>query len=68
MDDLIGTVIGGIFALMAIAFVVYIIVMVVGAALSVVSAGGFIWGGGTALINYISSFKENIIDSNLARA
>ena len=28
-----------------------------------VSAGGVLWGGGTAIVNYAKSFKENIIAS-----
>jgi hypothetical protein len=41
-------------------FIQYIVLPVVGLA----ALAGLIWGGGTALINYIISFKENIIDSN----
>ena len=32
------------------------------------SAGGVLWGGGTAILNYGSSFKENMIDSNRTAA
>lgn len=44
--------------------VLYIVVMVVGAILSVVAFVGTVWGGGTALVNYFQSMKENIYDSN----
>ena len=33
---------------------------------AVAGAGGTLWGGGTAIVNYYKSFKENMIDSNRA--
>lgn len=30
----------------------------------IAGAGGIAWGGGTAVVNYCKSFKENMIDSN----
>ncbi|MDR2094818.1 MAG: hypothetical protein LBP76_04785 [Treponema sp.] len=54
--------------LVIIIFVIWLIIKfiqyVVIPALIIAAAVGFIWGGGTALVNYIISIKENIIDSN----
>ncbi len=68
MDDEIGTIIGLGIALVAIAFVIYCIVILAGILATVASAGGAIWGGGTAIVNYVKSFKENMIDSNIVSA
>lgn len=43
-----------------IAFAWFIIVAVAGIA-------GTVWGGGTALVNYIRSFKKNMIDDNFKK-
>lgn len=43
---------------------VYVISLVAGAIAAAAGVGGLLWGGGTALVNYGRSFKENIIDSN----
>ena len=59
-EELIGLVI----VLAIIAFVVYIIVLLAGIIASVAAGIGVIYGGGTAIINYASSFKENMIESN----
>lgn len=34
----------------------------------IAGAGGIAWGGGTAVVNYCKSFKENMIDSNRVAA
>ncbi len=68
MDDEIGTIIGLGIALVAIAFVIYCIVILAGILATVAGAGGAIWGGGTAIVNYVKSFKENMIDSNMVSA
>ncbi len=47
-----------------IAFIVYLIVLLATIIASIAAAGGTIYGGGYAIKNYISSFKENVIDSN----
>lgn len=59
-----GTLIGFALILGAVILVVYIAILLAGAIAAVAGAGGVLWGGGTALINYGKSFKENIIDSN----
>lgn len=59
-DAIIGLVIG----LAIIAFIVYVIVILASIIAGVAAAGGTIFGGGSAIKNYFSSFKENIIDSN----
>lgn len=68
MDDEIGTIIGLGVALIAVVFVIYCIVILAGIFATVAGAGGAIWGGGTAIINYVKSFKENMIDSNIVSA
>lgn len=59
-DDtaLIGLVIG----LAIILFIVYVVVLVATVIVNV--AVGTVYGAGSAIKNYISSFKENVIDSN----
>lgn len=54
--------------MLAIIAVVCVTVLVAGVITSVAGASGVLWGGGTALINYGKSFKENMIDSNRAVA
>lgn len=68
MDDDFGAIIGLVFILAAIAFVVYCIVILASVIVTVAGAGGVLWGGGTAIVNYCKSFKENMIDSNKAVA
>lgn len=68
MDDEIGAFIALVIILVLIAFIVYCIVILAGILASVAGAGGAIWGGGTAIVNYVKSFKENMIDSNRATA
>ena len=59
---------GGLSALVLIivaaAFLIYCIVMLASAIAAVAGVGGIAWGGGTAIVNYSKSIKENMIDSN----
>ncbi len=64
MDDDFGGIIGIVIGLAIICFIVYVIVMIAAAIAAVAGAGGVLWGGGTAIVNYSKSFKENMIDSN----
>ena len=64
MDDDFGGIIGFVLILALIAFVIYITVMIASVLAAVAGAGGTVWGGGTAIVNYYKSFKENMIDSN----
>ena len=65
MDDW-GGLIGIVLAIAAIIFVIYVIVMIASILAAVAGGAGVLWGGGTAIVNYGKSFKENMIDSNLA--
>lgn len=64
MDDDFGGIIGFVLIIAAIIFVIYIAVMIASAVAAIAGAGGTLWGGGTAAVNYYKSFKENMIDSN----
>ena len=55
-------------AIAAIIFVVYVIVLIASVLAAVAGGAGVLWGGGTAIVNYGKSFKENMIDSNAAAA
>lgn len=68
MDDDFGGIIGLVIMLGVFLFIVYCIVIMAGILASIAGAGGVIWGGGTAIVNYGKSFKENMIDSNRAAA
>lgn len=63
-DDGYGALIGLCLVLALVAFIVYCIFLIATAIVTVAAAGGTIYGGGTAIKNYFSSFKENIIDEN----
>ena len=67
MDDW-GGLIGVLLVIAAIIFVVYVIVMIASVLAAVAGGAGVLWGGGTAIVNYGKSFKENMIDSNAAAA
>ena len=58
------TIIGLVIRLIIIVFVVYVIVLLASIIAGVAAVGGTIFGGGSAIKNYFSSFKENVIDSN----
>lgn len=47
-----------------ICFIVYIMVLLATVIAGVAAAGGTLFGGCSAIKNYVLSFKENIIDSN----
>ena len=63
MDDW-GGIIAVIFVIVVIGVVVYCIVMIASLLAMVAGGAGILWGGGTAVLNYGRSFKENMIDSN----
>lgn len=67
MDDW-GGIIALILGIAAIIFIVYVIVMVASVLAAVAGGAGVLWGGGTAIVNYSKSFKENMIDSNTVAA
>jgi hypothetical protein len=60
MEIIIGIIVIIFVIWLIIKFIQYVLIP----AVIIAAAIGVIWGGGTALINYIKSFKENIIDSN----
>ena len=68
MDDDIGGLIGLVFVIAIVIFIIYCIIMIASAIAVAAGAGGVLWGGGTAIVNYAKSFKENMIDSNTAAA
>lgn len=59
-EELVGLLI----ALAIIAFIIYITVILLTVIASVAAAGGTLFGGCSAIKNYVLSFKENVIDSN----
>lgn len=61
-DPLIGLLI----VLAIIVFIVYIIFILAAIISAVAGVAGTAYGGGYAIKNYASSFKENVIDSNKA--
>ncbi len=61
-------IVGLILGLGIIIIIVYFAVMLLSALVMVGGAGGVLWGGGTAIVNYFKSFKENMVDSNVATA
>ena len=48
----------------AIVIILYILAILASIIAGVAATGGTIFGGGSAIKNYYSSFKENVIDSN----
>lgn len=44
--------------------IVYVIVILASIIAGVAAAGGTLFGGGSAIKNYVCSFKENVVDSN----
>ncbi|MGN0180699.1 MAG: hypothetical protein ACI4DY_14860 [Monoglobaceae bacterium] len=68
MDDDSGGIIGFVLIIAAIALAVYCVVALASVIAVVAGAGGTLWGGSTAVVNYYKSFKENMIDSNKAAA
>lgn len=47
-------------------FLLVIAIIIFSAVATIAATGGALWGGGTAIVNYGKSFKENMIDSNRA--
>lgn len=68
MDDDFDGIITLIIILAIIVFVIYCIVMIATVLAGIAGVGGIAWGGGTAVVNYCKSFKENMIDSNRVAA
>lgn len=64
MDDDFGGLFVLLIGLAIVGFVIYCVVMIASILAGVAGIGGLAWGGGTAIINYGKSFKENMIDSN----
>lgn len=67
-DDGIGALIAIAIGIAIVLFIIYCIIIIAGIIAMVAGAGGVLWGGGTAVVNYGQSFKENMIDSNRATA
>lgn len=67
-EEAIGALIGLFFAVAVICIVIYVTVMLITIIAGIFAACGTVYGGGYAIKNYASSFKENIIDSNRASA
>lgn len=59
-ESIVGLVIG----IAIICFIIYVIVLLATIIAGVAAAGGTIFGGGSAIKNYVLSFKESVIDSN----
>ena len=70
MDDggCLGYIIIGVIAIVVIGFFFYFAAILASVIAGIAGAGGLAWGGGTAVVNYAKSFKENMIDSNRATA
>lgn len=67
-DDFVGGLIVIVIAIAIVCVIIYLTVILASIIAAVAGAAGTLWGGGTALINYAKSFKENTIDSNIATA
>lgn len=63
-----GGCIVAIFFIVVVLFIIYVIAMVASILAMVAGGAGALWGGGTAIVNYGKSFKENMIDSNATAA
>ena len=63
-DDGYGALVGIGIVLAIVAFIIYITVLLISVIAMVAVGIGVVIGGGTAIINYALSFKENIIDAN----
>jgi len=67
-DDAMGALIGGIIGIALLLFVLYVIILIATAIATIAATGGFLWGGGWAVLNYGRSIKQNLIDSNRTSA
>ena len=61
-----GFIIGFILVLIIIGLIIYLLALLASIITGVATVGGTLYGGGYAIKNYFSSFKENVIDSNKA--
>ena len=68
MDDDYSGLIGILIVIGVIIFIVYVITLIAAAIAAVAAAGGTVWGGGWAILNYGKSMKKNLIDSNRVAA
>lgn len=59
-----GGLIGLVMYLAILMVIVYVIFLLAAVIAAVAAVGGTVYGGGTAIGNYFSSFKENMISSN----
>lgn len=57
-------IIGWVLILAFFLIIAYVVFLVAAVVVSVAAAGGTLYGGGYAIKNYVSSFKENVVDSN----
>lgn len=64
-DDGIFGIFGIIIGLVVILFILYIIFLIATTVIGIAAACGTVYGGGTAIVNYVSSINENIIKSNI---
>ena len=64
MDSDGGELLGIALVIAAAIFIIYIITIIATAVIAISAAGGAVWGGGRAIMNYGTSFKEYMIDSN----
>ena len=67
MDDFGDGLLSIIIGIAIVAALVTLAVFALMALLTVAGIGGLAWGGGTAVVNYCGSIKENIIDENRNR-
>lgn len=59
-----GAILGWVFIFAFFLIIVYVIFLLATVVVTVAAAGGTLYGGGYAIKNYVSSFKENVVDSN----
>ena len=60
-----GIILIGVFFVGIIVYIVILLATIIG---MIAGIAGTVYGGGYAIKNYISSFKENVIDSNRTAA
>ena len=63
-DSGIGWIIGLFIIVGIIGAALYLITLAAAIVIPIGGAAGVAWGGGAAIKNYFSSFKENVFDSN----
>lgn len=67
-EEAVGALIGLAICIGIIIFIVYVIVVLASVIAGVAAAGGTLFGGGSAIKNYVCSFKENVVDSNRSKS